>query len=305
MNRVIITGGTGLIGHALTDELLRAGYEIVVLTRNPDRTRAYNANVRLAGWDGRTGEGWSEFADGAFAIVNLAGEPIGPTPWYLSNRRAKILQSRLDAGRAVVDAVQRVADKPRVLIQSSAIGYYGSRGDEVLTEDSGPGKNYLAQVCIAWEASTAPVEAEGVRRVITRTGLLLDRRADFLRFTALPFQLYVGGPLGGGKQWWPWLHMADEVGAMRFLLAKEEAHGPYNVTAPEPVTNREFSKVLARVLGRPSYLPTPAFPLKLVLGEVADELIFSSARVSSRRLQELGYRFQYTDLEAALRNLYK
>ncbi len=204
----------------------------------------------------------------------------------------------------MVDAIHRVTQKPRVLVQSSAIGYYGSRGDEVLTENSGPGKNYLAQVCVDWEASTAPVEAEGVRRVITRTGLLLDRQADFLRFTALPFQLFVGGPLGGGKQWWPWLHRADEVGAIRFLIETEEARGPYNITAPDPVTNAEFSKVLARVLGRPCYLPTPAFPLKLVLGQVADELIFSSARVSSQKLQDLGYRFHYTDLEAALQDLY-
>ncbi|MGB8645042.1 MAG: TIGR01777 family oxidoreductase [Anaerolineae bacterium] len=304
MNRVIITGGTGLIGSALAADLAIAGYDVVLLTRNPDRARAYRQGIRAAAWDGRTGEGWGDLANGAFAIVNLAGETIGPMPWYLSNRKERILASRVNAGRAVVDAVSRVENKPRVVVQASAIGYYGSRGEELLAEDAGPGSDYLSKVCVEWENSTATVEVQGVRRVIIRTGLLLDRQADFLRLTALPFQLYAGGPLGNGRQWWSWLHMADEIGAIRFLLETEAARGPYNLAAPNPVTNREFGRVLARVLGRPSYFPTPALALKLVLGEVADELIFASQRAASNRLQACGYRFQFTDLELALRNIY-
>jgi uncharacterized protein len=304
MTRVIITGGTGLIGSALARELSPAGYEVIILTRNPAAARGLPAGVRAIAWDGRTAQGWGDLVNGDTVIVNLAGEPIAPLPWWLPGRRKRLVDSRVNAGRAVTAAVQAAQARPRVLVQSSAVGYYGPHDDEEVTEETPPGRDFLAELCVDWEASTAEVEKLGVRRAIIRTGLLLSRQGGMLPPTALPFQLFVGGRFGAGRQWWPWIHPADEIGAIRCLIENEAARGPFNLSAPNPVTNAEFSRALARALHRPALVPTPAFVIKLALGQLADLLILDGQRQLPLRLEALGYRFRFVHLEDALRDLY-
>jgi len=295
--RVLITGGTGFLGRALAGRLQEAGYEVIVLSRRPEQARL-PPGVQVARWEGRTATGWAHLADGAFALVNLAGESIGQR-WTEATKR-RIRESRLNAGHAIVAAVAAARTKPQVLLQASAVGYYGPRGDERLTEDDPPGNDFLARLAVDWEASTQPVEAMGVRRVILRTGVVLERDGGALARLLLPFRLFVGGPLGSGRQGWSWIHRADWVEAVKFLMERPDARGPYNLTAPQPVSNAEFSRVLGRVLGRPSWLPVPAPALRLIFGEGADFLL-TGQFVLPRRLLEAGFVFRYPDLESALR----
>lgn len=301
MDRVIITGGTGLIGRRLAADLVEGGYEVIVLSRNPGRATNLPAGVQAVAWDARTAVGWGELAEGAAAIVNLAGENIGESRWS-EERKRRILESRLNAGAAVVEAVKAAGTKPRVVIQSSAVGYYGPRGDEVVTEETPPGDDFLANVCKQWEASTAAVETMGVRRAVIRTGVVLSTEAGALPRLLLPFRLFAGGRLGSGRQWWPWIHIADEVRAIRFLIETETAQGPFNLCAPNPLTNAEFGRVLGRVMGRPAVLPAPAFAIRLVFGEMAT-VVLDGQRVVPHRLQEMGFDFLFPEAEAALRNL--
>lgn len=299
--RVLITGGTGFIGQALARSLLADGYEVIALSRRPERARGLPPGVRVVPWDARTAEGWGPLAEGAAAIVNLAGESIAGGPWT-AERKRRIRDSRVNAGRAVVAAVQAATARPGVVIQASAVGYYGPLGDEEVTEETPPGDDFLARVAVEWEASTAPVEALGVRRVIIRTGLPLSREGGVFPFFLLPFRFFVGGPLGSGRQWLPWIHIADEIGAIRFLMENEQAHGPFNLSAPNPVTNAEFSRALGRVMGRPGVMRVPAFALRLALGELS-ALMLSGQRQIPRRLLDMGYRFRFPELETALRDL--
>jgi uncharacterized protein (TIGR01777 family) len=300
--RAIITGGTGLIGRALAADLAAGGYEVILLSRAPRRVTGLPAGVRAEGWDGRTAAGWGPLADGAQAIVNLAGENLGAGRWT-AQRKRRIRDSRLNAGRAVVEAVQAAAHVPRVVVQSSAVGYYGpSQGDRELGEEAPPGSDFLARVCVEWEASTAPVEAMGVRRVVTRSGVVFHAAEGALPRMLLPFKLFVGGPLGGGRQPLSWIHIADEVAAIRFLMEKEEAAGAFNLAAPHPLTNAEFGRAAGRALGRPAWLPAPAFALRLALGEVAT-MVLDGQRVVPRRLLAMGFTFRFPEAEAALRDL--
>ncbi len=304
--RILITGGTGLIGRALIDLLLPEGHDIIVLSRNPARA-ALPAGVRVAGWDARSAQGWAHLAEGADAIVNLAGESIAgagaiPARWTAARKR-RILESRLHATQAVVEAIDQVRTKPRVLVQGSAVGYYGGRVDDVvLDEEAPPGDDFLAEVAMQWETASAPVEAMGVRCAIARTGLVLSAAGGSLPPTLLPFKLFLGGPLGHGLQWWPWIHIRDEARALVFLITEPRAAGPFNLTAPNPVTNREFAHALGQVMGRPSLLPTPAFVLRLALGEMAD-LLLKGQRAIPKRLLALGFEFEFPELDMALRDL--
>lgn len=306
--RVIITGGTGQIGRPLIADLLKQGYEVVVLSRSPGVVEGLPKDVKIEGWDARTAKGWGHLADGAGAIINLAGENIAgegflPARWT-DERKKRILDSRVNAGKAVTEAVEQAAQKPGVVIQASAVGYYGPRGSEEITEDSPPGDDFLAKVCLDWEASTAPVEKMGVRRAIIRTGLPLSFTEGALARMALPFKLFAGGPLGSGKQYFPWIHPADETGAIRFLVENTHTSGAFNLTAPNPLTNAEFSRVLGKVMGRPSLIPTPAFAFEMAFGEVAS-LVLTGQRALPKHLLDAGYKFQYTDAETALRDLYR
>ncbi len=301
MMRVIVTGGTGLIGRALVASLAGDGHEVIVLSRDPQRGGSWPAGVRLERWDGYTANGWGPLADGADAIVNLAGENIAAGRWT-AERKRRIRESRVNAGRAIVQAVEAATRKPSVLIQSSATGYYGPRGDEELMESAPPGRDFLAQTSLLWEDSTAPVERWGVRRAVIRTGVVLSAEGGALPRMLLPFRLFVGGPLGSGRQWLPWIHIADEVRAIRFLIEQEAASGPFNLAAPNPVTNAQFSRALGKALGRPAWMPVPALALRLLFGEMATVLL-NGQRAVPHRLLQLGFTFRFAEVEAALRDL--
>lgn len=304
--RVIITGGSGLIGRALTDNLTAGEHEVIILSRSPGRVSGLPANARAVGWDTRSADGWGHLADGADAVVNLAGASIAgdsffPARWT-PEKRHQIRQSRLEAGQAIVEAVEQANNKPRVVIQSSAIGHYGTDETKTFTEDSPPGDDFLARLTVEWEASTAAVEEQGVRRPIIRTGMVLSPDEGALPRVLLPYRLFAGGPFGSGQQWWSWIHLEDEVRAIRFLLETEEANGPFNLTAPNPVRNDTFGKILGKVLSRPHLLPIPAFAMRTLFGEVAT-VVVDGQRVLPERLQALGFDFRYPTLEPALREL--
>ena len=299
--RVLITGGSGLIGRALSANLARDGNEIIILSRQPERIVGLPMGVSARWWDSHTTEGWSSLVDGTDAIINLAGENISSGRWS-DERKHAILKSRSSAGQAVVQAVREAARKPRIVIQASGIGYYGPYGDEEITEETPPGHDFLAQLAANWESSTASLESLGVRRAIIRTGVVLSIEGGALPRMLLPFRFFAGGRLGSGRQWFPWIHIADEVGAIRFLIENEAANGPFNLTAPVPLSNAEFSRLLGQQLRRPALMSTPAFALRLLFGEMATVLL-DGQRAIPRRLIQLGFTFQFPEAELALRDL--
>jgi uncharacterized protein len=299
--RIVITGGTGLIGNALAREMGSAGHEVVVLTRDPARSGTLPPGTRAVRWDGRTAGDWAKLLDGDTVIVHLAGDAIAVGRWTDEKKR-RIRESRVESGRAVLEAVRQAKSKPRALLQGSAVGYYGDTGDAVVTESHPPGDDFLARVCVEWEASTAEVTSLGVRRPVLRTGIVLSSQGGVLPRMALPFRMLAGGPLGNGRQWLAWIHEMDEVGAIRFLIEREDADGPFNLTAPAPLPNRDFSRALGEALHRPSFAPAPGFALRLLLGEMADALLHGQ-RAVPRKLLDLGYVFRYPEALAALRGL--
>jgi uncharacterized protein (TIGR01777 family) len=298
--RIIITGGTGLIGRALSTDLIEDGYEVILLSRRPERATGLPAQARVERWNARTADGWAPLADGAGAIVNLAGATIARL-WTAQHKR-RIRESRLNAGRAVVQAIERATVKPRVLIQASGVGYYGPHGDEEITEEAPPGEDFLGQLAVEWEACTAPAETMGVRRAIIRSGAVLSTEGGALPPMLLQYRLFAGGPLGNGRQWLPWIHMADEVRAIRFLIDTEMASGPFNLVSPNSLTNAAFGRVLGHVMRRPSFIPVPAFALRLLAGEMSTVLL-DGQRAVPRRLLDLGFTFRFPDAEAALSDL--
>jgi uncharacterized protein (TIGR01777 family) len=305
--RIVVTGGTGMIGRPLVKSLSADGHEVVVLSRQPEERRSdVPGNVQLAPWDCKTLGAWAEEVDGADAVINFAGEGIAgdsflPDRWTADKKR-RIRDSRINAGSAVVEAIRQASVKPGLLLQASAVGYYGPRGDEIITEAVDPGHDFLAQTCIVWEDETAAVEAMGVRRIVTRTGLVLTEEGGPLGRLKLPYRLFGGMYFGNGRQWWSWIHINDEVKALTFLLESETASGPFNLTAPNPVTNRQFGKTLGRVMGRPSYMPVPGFAMRLLVGEVAT-VVVDGQRVVPEQLQALGFTFDFPELEPALRDV--
>lgn len=301
MKRVIVTGGTGFIGRPLCRMLADSGYEVVALTRRPDRNRrVFGRGVACLGWDGKSAKTWVDVASGAFAIINLAGDNLAGGRWN-AEKKQRILHSRLEAGRAVGRAVERAREKPKVLVQASAIGYYGPTAGPV-DEDAGRGEGFLADVAAQWENSTASVEKEGVRRVIIRTGMVLGRGGALARMLT-PYRLFAGAVFGSGGQGVSWIHQRDEIGAIRHLLEREEASGPYNLCALNPVTHEEFCTTLARVLRRPCRLRIPDWAARLLLGEMAQALLLTGQFVEPRRLLESGYAFEFSGLEAALESI--
>jgi uncharacterized protein (TIGR01777 family) len=297
--KVVIAGGSGLIGRALAAELGAAGREIVVLSRG--RAEGLPGGARAVRWDGRTADGWAGELEGASAVVNLAGEGIADRRWSAARKRA-LLDSRLGATAAVVAGLAAARRRPPVLAHASAVGYYGDRGDEWLDEDSPPGSGFLAELADGWERASAAADTLGVRRVLLRTGLVLAREGGALAAIARPFRFGVGGPLGDGRQWMPWIHVADQVGAIRFLIETAGTVGPFNLVAPAPETNAAFSRGLARALGRPCLLRAPGAALRLALGEMADMLL-GGQRLRPRRLLDAGYRFRFPTLADALADL--
>ncbi len=293
--RIAVTGASGMVGSALTPFLTTGGHEVLRLVRR-------EPGAGEIGWN--PAEGRLEAADleGLDAVVHLAGENIASGRWT-SRQKQKIRESRVQGTRLLAETLARLERPPKVLVSASAIGFYGDRGDEVLDEQSSPGDNFLASVAKEWEDATSPASEAGIRVVCTRFGVILSPKGGALAKMLTPFRLGAGGNVGSGKQYWSWIALDDVVGAVHHALMTEELRGPVNVVAPEPLTNAEFTKVLGKVLHRPTILPVPAPAARLALGQMADELLLASARVEPARLRESGYEYRYPELEQALRHL--
>ena len=297
--RILVTGSTGLVGRRLVEALRDDGLPVGTVTRSPERAR-FADDVEPVRWDGvRVAP--EELARSA-AVVHLAGEPVFGG-LFTADRRRRILESRVDSTRALVRAIGELApdERPKVFVCASASGYYGDRGEEELDEESPPGSGFLADVCIAWEKAAQPVEKLGVRRVSLRIGIVLAREGGALATMARAFRLGLGGRLGSGRQWFPWIHADDLVGLLGAALADERYAGAVNAVAPNPVRNAELTKALAAVLRRPAVVRVPGLALRLGLGELANELL-GSRRVVPARARQLGFRWEFEQLEPALAN---
>jgi uncharacterized protein len=294
--KILIGGSHGLVGTALIKSLAPEGHEISRLVRHYPESRSeiewspdrYSiALARIEGFD---------------AVVNLAGESIAEGRWTDEKKR-RIRESRVKGTKLLGDALANLTNPPKTFICASAIGYYGNRGDEVLTETSTPGDDFLAQVCVEWEKATALAAEKGIRVVNARFGVILDANGGALAKMLPPFRMGIGGKIGSGKQWMSWIALDDVVAALKFALTNDGLHGPVNFVAPNPVRNSEFTKTLGMVLSRPTLFPIPAFGVRLVFGEMADELLLSSERVAPKRLTAASYEFQYPDLREALQHV--
>jgi uncharacterized protein (TIGR01777 family) len=292
--KIAVTGATGLIGSALCAKLRKEGNEVLVLSRRESLSSPFT----VVPWDPKRGELDARPLEGIDAAVHLAGESIAKR--WTSAQKEQIRASRVEGTRLLVDGLRKLSKPPSVLVGSSAVGYYGNRGDEELDETSAPGTGYLTEICRAWEAETARASELGMRVVSLRTGIVLSTKGGALAQMLLPFKLGLGGPVGSGKQWMSWIHIDDVVGGFQFALQQAKLSGVANLTGPRPARNAEFTKALGRALGRPAFLPAPGFALKLVFGEMAQDLLLDGQKVLPRRLEGAGYRFQHTDLDEAL-----
>jgi uncharacterized protein (TIGR01777 family) len=294
--RVVIAGGSGLLGTALSARLQRDGHTITVLTR---RARAANH----VAWNPDTPiEPWTRLVGEADIVVNLAGESIASRRWTAARKEA-IRESRLRATRALANTIQASPRRPLVFLSASGVGVYGPRGEEPVTEETPPGSDFLAGLAVAWEREALPAAA-ATRVVLLRTGVVLAREGGALQQMAMPFRFYAGGPIGSGRQGIPWIHIDDWVGMARWAIETPRVAGPLNVTAPAPVSNAEFARTLGRVLGRPAVLPAPAFAVRLALGELST-VVLTGQRVLPVKAQSLGFTFRFPDLEGALREIYR
>jgi uncharacterized protein (TIGR01777 family) len=305
--RVFVTGGTGLVGTRLIRRLRLRGDAVVILTRRPDVARdAFGGDCTVVEGDPMQAGAWMDALRECDAVAHLAGENIFGRRWN-ADFKALLHDSRVRSTENVVSALLKdprsSTGAPKVLVSASAIGYYGSHGDEELTEESAAGSDALASICIDWEKAARPAEAGGVRFVIVRVGVVLDREGGALRKMLPPFRFFVGGPVGSGRQHMSWIHHADMTGLLLFALDTGAVQGPLNATAPQPVTNREFSRALGRALHRPSFMRTPRFMLRLMLGEVAN-VITTGQRVLPAKALARGYRFQFSDIASALIDIF-
>ena len=294
MSRILISGASGLIGSALVPSLESQGYEVTRLVRRSQRT------VTETQWDPLKPI-HPQLISGFDAIIHLSGESVAGR-WTEAKKRS-IRDSRVVSTKNLAQALAQTEQPPQTFICASAIGYYGNRGDEVLNEESGSGNGFLPEVCRDWEAATEPAASAGIRTVNLRTGIVLSRKGGALKSMLLPFRLGLGGRIGNGQQWWSWIHIADFVAAVDHILKNESVTGPVNIVSPAPVTNADFTKILAGVLKRPAILPIPAFAAKLAFGEFADEGLLASARVQPQKLTRTGFSFVFPGLLASLERL--
>lgn len=300
--KILFAGGTGFIGAGLTQRLLGAGHQVCVLTRNAESARKrVPRSVQVAEWDGRTVGDWEHHLSTADAVINFAGEPIAAKRWT-SVQKELIIGSRVSAARALVQAMGQPKKTPSVLINASAVGYYGHVADGDVTETHPAGSGFLSTTCVEWEREALAAESLGVRVVVLRIAVVLGEQGGALEKLLLPFRLFVGGPVGTGSQWFPWVHRDDMIGASMYALHNKELSGPVNVVAPQPVTMRQFCSALGRALHRPSWVPVPPFLLRLALGEMS-ETILTGQRVVPRVLTDSGYLFQYPHLLPALADI--
>lgn len=298
--KIVLTGATGMIGSLLTERWSNSDHSLVLLSRRPPAEIGVAKKQWLAWQPGASGD-WERAIDGADAVINLAGEPIAGKRW--TPKQKEILRSsRVDGTRALVDAIAKAQVKPKLMISGSAVGYYGPHGDEALNEDSKPGDDFLARLCVDWEAQAQKAESLGVRVCFLRTGIVLAKGEGALKKMVPPFKMFFGGPLGSGRQWMPWIHIEDEIGLIQFLIDNEGARGAFNGIAPNPVTMAEFSKTLGGVLNRPSWARVPPFVLALMVGEMA-EMLLNGQRAIPAAASKLGFKFQYPNLKLALASL--
>ncbi len=291
---VLISGATGLIGSALVPELEANGHAVTRLSRS-------QSGANTVRWDPPAGTIDGDL-EGTEAVVHLAGESIAQGRWSPDKKR-RILDSRVQGTRLLAERISALPTPPKVMVSTSAVGYYGDRGDEVLMEESAPGADFLAKVCREWEAAAEPARRAGIRVVHPRMGIVLSPQGGALGTTLPIFKLGGGGKIGSGRQWWSWVALDDVVGSIVHALTDETVEGPVNVGSPNPMTNAEYTKVLGKVLGRPTVLPLPAPAARIMLGEVADALLLASQRMEPAKLEATGYDFRYPQLEGALRHL--
>jgi uncharacterized protein len=298
--RILITGASGLIGKALRPSLEPKGYELILASRREPK------DPQHVQWNPDTGFAEPDLSrlEGLDAVIHLAGENVSGLRWTEEKKKA-IRDSRVFGTRSLIETFDKLKAKPKAFISGSAIGFYGDRGDEVMTESSAPGKTYLSEVCKEWEAESRRAEDMGIRTVLLRTGIVLSKDGGALATMMTPFKLGVGGVVGSGKQWMSWITLDDVVGIINFVLENESVRGAVNVVAPNPVTNEEFTKTLGSVLYRPTFLPLPEFAVHMVFGEMGDALLLDSTRVIPKRLQDNGYEFRFTDLKPALEHAVK
>jgi hypothetical protein len=294
--KILVSGSHGLVGSALVQSLKSDGHEVFSLVRRPPRS---DAEVE---WYPDRGSLALSRLEGTDAVVHLAGESIASGRWT-ANKKQRIRDSRVQATTVLSEALANLKEPPGILISASAIGYYGDRGNLILTEATAPGNDFLAGVCVAWERATEAAAEKGIRVVNARFGIILSAEGGALAKMLPPFRMGVGGRVGSGAQWMSWIALADAIGGIRFALINESLTGPVNLVAPHPVSNAEFTKTLGKVLSRPTLFPVPEFAARLAFGEMAGALLLAGQRVAPARLQEAGYEFEYAELEPALRHL--
>jgi uncharacterized protein (TIGR01777 family) len=303
--RIIIAGGSGFLGRALADALAAADHRVQILTRQPAPAGGGPARAHEhITWtpDGTANGPWASACSGADLIVNLAGESIAAGRWT-SVRKARLRDSRVLPTRSLAQLCARAPKPPAAFISASAIGYYGDRGSETLTEDAGPGRGFLAGLGVEWEREALAAEKSGARVVLLRTGIVLDPREGALAKMVPPFRLFAGGPFGSGRQYMSWIHRDDWVSLAKWAIEAPAVRGPLNLTAPSPVTNVDFARALGRALHRPAFIPAPGLALKMILGEMAGPLLLESQRVVPAKALDGGFRFAHADLDEALANL--
>jgi hypothetical protein len=299
--RVLVTGASGFIGSALCDALLARGDTVVGLSRDPQRARGTNPSVIWHAWEPTLERPPAAAFENVDGVVNLEGEKINQR--WTDDAKRRIMESRRTGTRNLVAAIAGLERKPKVLVNQAAIGFYGDRGDAIVDESADPGEGYDAEVVREWEAAAHEAEGTGLRLVVVRTGHVLDPSGGLLGELLTPFKLGVGGPIAGGRQYMSWIHVDDEIGILLWALDNERVSGTINSTAPNPVTNREFSQAIGRALGRPASVPVPGFVLDLKFGGEFGKVLRGGQRVVPRRALDLGYEFRYSDIDAALKNL--
>jgi len=296
--KIVIAGGTGFLGRPLTAALANDGHDLVLLTRAPHGTGT--ARARAVQWNPNGAAGpWAAEIDGAGALVNLAGEPIAGTRWTAAHKQ-RILDSRVHATRSLAAAIRDAAAPPHVYVSGSAVGYYGPLGDEPATEETPAGSDFLARVCQQWEHEAMSAASPRTRVACIRTGIVLEKDGGALPQMLPPFWLGAGGPVGSGRQYWPWIHRDDWIALVQWAIATPAATGAINATAPHPVTNREFARALGRAMHRPAFMPAPGFALRLLLGEMADALLLSGQNAVPAKAGRAGFTFRYPRVDDAL-----